>query len=225
MRINRFAISLGVAIGLCILPNLSAVSQEVSDDINPSCAVPTSTMMQRDFDIARLSDLVHLAGALEEYRSTTGRIALANSASAPTYVFIATREQSQYVNETPPYEHTIRDVTDLKAELERVLGRAVEMPFDPQRVPDSKPNFYIYMAIEEYYSLSVHLHEPFSFAKRIANCYHKLDVTSFPDPPAGAWNLSDLLQDQDYISVSERTPNKPGYVEALRTQIREDGAF
>ena len=190
-----------------------------------SCPVPTSPAMQHDFDIARLNDLVYLGSLLEEYRAATGAYPFAVDSSVPTYIHIATREQQESITGGPPYEHRVKDVTELSAELERVLDRSVEMPFDPQRVPDSKPNFYIYMVADGFYYLAVHLHEAFPFSQRVAECYYKVELTNYPRPPAGAWNLMELMTDGDFASAIARTANNPGYVEGLRTQIREDGAF
>lgn len=185
----------------------------------------TSSELQHDLDIARLNDLKVLGGHIESYYRQTGKYPLQGASERPNYVYIATKEQRQYVQGGPPYPHVNTDVAVLIKELERVLGENIEIPFDPQRVPVNKPNFYIYLVTEDSYFLAVHLFEPYPFAKAIAKHYHKLEVTNVELDRPGAWLYSELMANESYISAASTMPNKPGYVEHVRRKLGGKSAF
>jgi len=222
---KRLTSCLGVTAAVIALVSLSVRAQDGLAGTEESCPVPTSTQMQHDFDIARLMDLAYLSEILEAYQSFAGEFPFAGDASVPTYVYIATREQRQTIRGGPPYEHRVREVNELIGELERVLGRALEIPFDPQRSPDSKPSHYVYLIDEDTYYLAVHLHEAFPFARRVDRCYYKLEITNDRNPPDGAWNPADLTRNRDFMAAVDRAPVLGGAVKAIRTQIRDEGAF
>src|SRR5690606_34714874 len=101
-------------------------------------------------------------------------------------------EQQRYVA-APSIEHTTTGIGSLLAELQRVLGDELQLPFDPQRVPVNMPNFYVYMIDGDNWYLTVHLHEAFPFANRLADYYHKQDLTNSEQRGPGQWLRSELL--------------------------------
>ncbi|WP_417764955.1 hypothetical protein [Shewanella chilikensis] len=186
----------------------------------------TSEDLQHDFDIARLNDLEVLSGYIEQYHSITGKYPFQGEVDYPHYVHIATQEQQKYAQGGPPYEHKKTPSSDLLRELVSVLGDEISVPFDPQRMPVNKPNFYIYMVVDDVYFLAVHLHNDFPFAQKVANYYYKVEVTSnaIGNRP-GTWLRADLLSDPQYIEAASAAPIKPGYVEELRNKLGGNDAF
>ena len=137
-----------IAIGALILLGLAAGSYIYSgakDDF------------QHDMDIVRLNDLQKLGGLVEEFRKKTGRYPLAGRANVPNYVHIASKNQKKYTGNKPKYAHEVTALPVFLDELERGLGRKVNLGFDPQQVTRSRPNFYVYMVDKGRYFLAVHL--------------------------------------------------------------------
>jgi hypothetical protein len=186
----------------------------------------TLEALQHDFDIARLKDLDTLSGYIEQYHAQAGKYPFEGDVPYPNYVFIATEEQQQYVRGDPPGEHRKTPAVDFLSEIKAVLGEDVTLPFDPQRVPVNKPNFYIYMVVGDTYFLAVHVHNAFPFAQPVAECYFKVEVTSQLDGNRqGTWPRAELLADPGYVEAVSAAPNRPGYVEDLRQGLGGNAAF
>ena len=182
---------------------------------------------QHDIDIARLNDLKVMGAYVEEYRNVKGRYPFEGEYDVPVYVYIATRGQQKYVKGAPPVEHVRVGVKDFIAELEEGLGTSVLLPFDPQKVPVKKPNFYIYMIDSGTFNLAVHLYSEFSFARKVSEHYFKVEVSNSPNTSYGIWPYEDLLKDKDFIAASSEKPAKPDYVEEMRQKMysQEGGVF
>ncbi len=179
-------------------------------------ASETSEGYQHDMDIARLQDLQTLGNHIEAYHARTGTYPLTPNDDVPTYVLIATEEQ-QPRGGGPPQPHRNGRVQDLEAELERVLAIDVQMPFDPQRVATSgRPNFYIYMVRRGAYHLAVHVHNPFSFARRIGDHHYKVEISNAPNPALNIMPLQQLLANPDFQAAITEPMHRPGYIEELR---------
>jgi hypothetical protein len=180
----------------------------------------TSEDLQHDFGIVRLKDIATLSGYIEKYKEITGKYPFEGEVNIPHYVHIATKEQEQYAKGGPPYEHKKTSVQNFIKELQSKLGNDIQIPFDLQRVPVNKPNFYIYMVISDVYFLAVHVHNDFSFANKIADYYYKVEVTNNPNAKGkGTWLRGELLTNQAYIDATNEKPKKPGYAEELRNKL------
>lgn len=185
----------------------------------------TSESLQHDYDISRLEDLVKLSGHVEEYKKITGSYPYEGDVSIPHYVLIATDEQQKYIKGGPPYEHKSTSARDFVAELRSVLGE-IEVPFDLQRVPTNKPNFYIYNVVEDTYFVAVHVHNDFSFANKVGDFYHKVEVTNQSgNNRKGTWFRSELLAHPEFNAALQAQPYKPGYMDALREKLGGNNAF
>jgi len=186
----------------------------------------TSEALQHDFDIVRLNDLAQLSGYIEQYKEITGKYPFQGQTELPHYVHIATKEQGQYAKGGPPYSHKRSSSQLFVKELMSKLGLEIEIPFDLQRVPVNKPNFYIYMIRGDIYYLAVHVHHDYSFANKIADYYNKVEVTNSPGPKRkGAWLRSELLAYEPYNNARKALPHKPGYTEELRVKLGGNDAF
>ena len=185
----------------------------------------TSEPLQHDFDIARLNDLKNLGGMIEEYKDKTGRYPLEGISNVPNYVHIATKNQQKFVKGKPPYSHKITDVNEFILTLQEVLGNDIKIPFDPQKIPVNKPNFYIYKISGDIYYLAVHVFEEYEFSKNVAKYYNKVEVTNSPQRSKGAWLYDELISNSTFEDAISKTPNKPGYVEQLRNKMGNNNAF
>lgn len=178
----------------------------------------TNDDYQYDADIFRLRHLVHYGELLKKYYERNGAYPLQGDVDYQHYVHIATKEQEP--KGRPPFKHTVTKVNDFKKILKDGVGGEVVFKYDPQRRPDSKPNFYIYMIDGEYYYLAVHLHEDFSFSNKVAPYYNKLEITNNPNPGPGQWNFDNLLNDKDFQSTLNRKPMQEGFFLELEKQMQ-----
>ena len=105
----------------------------------------TSSEYQHDADIVRLNDLEVLWNLVIEYKKKNGKFPLEGESSKPHYVEIATKEQQRVLKGQPPFPIAKTSAKDFQSLLRKELGEGIELPFDPQRVGDSKPALYIYM--------------------------------------------------------------------------------
>jgi len=185
----------------------------------------TSESLQHDLDITRLADLKVLSGHIEKYRELTGKYPFEGAVNIPNYILIATREQQKYAVGGPSYNHKKTPAIDFVSELQEKLGD-IEVPFDLQRVPVNKPNFYIYSIVDDVYFLAVHVHNDFSFANKISDYYYKVEVTNRDSGNRrGTWFRSELLSDPEYNAALQARPFKPGYTDKLRVKLGGNGAF
>lgn len=184
----------------------------------------TNKIYQSDMDIARLNDLKTIGALIEEYRIKKGNYPFEYLSSYPVYVKIATKGQQKYAaQDNPPYKIEDVPVTRFIKELESVLNRKIELPFDPQKVLINKPNFYVYMIHKGIYYLAVHVHNKYDFSRNIASYYNKVEVSNVANPRRNVWIYKELMEHQSFIQIISRTPAKPGYVEELRRKMREEG--
>jgi len=186
----------------------------------------TVSALQYDFDIARLNHLEQISGHIEKYKQITGVYPFQGESKLQNYVYIATQKQQKYTQGGPPYSHKVTHIQALIAELQSKLGHDLQMPFDPQRVPTHKPNFYIYMVEGDRYYLAVHVHNDFPFSNKLANYYNKVEVTNNADRNrTGTWFRDDLINHAAFIKAKQATPNKPGYTEQLLQSLGGNNAF
>lgn len=186
----------------------------------------TSKALQHDFDIARLNDLATLSAHIEKYKEETGKYPFQGETELPHYIHINTKEQEPYASAGPPFSHKRTSAKAFASELISKLGSDIQIPFDLQRVPVNKPNFYIYLITDETYYLAVHLHNDFPFVNKLGDYYSKLEVTNNPGPNRnGTWLRSDLMEHVPYNKARSASPNKPGYVEQLRVKLGGNNAF
>lgn len=185
----------------------------------------TSEALQHDLDLVRLQDLKTLSGFIEKYREQEGRYPFQGETDLPHYVQIATREQQKYLGQGPPYPHKSTTAIKFVAELQAKLG-SIEVPFDLQRVPVNKPNFYIYLITDDVYFLAVHLHNDYSFSSNVSRFYNKVEVTNSEQAVRhGVWLRSELLSHPEYNAALQAEPYKAGYTTQLREKLGGNGAF
>jgi len=185
----------------------------------------TSESLQHDLDLARLHDLITLSGYVEDYKAAVGRYPFEGDSELPNYVTVATEAQQKYTQSKLPFEHKKTSAKEFVTELQSKLGN-IEVPFDLQRVPVNKPNFYIYMVVDDVYFLAVHLHNGYSFTNNISKFYNKVEVTNNPDAVrSGVWLRSELIDNPAYKAALQAQAYKPGYTAQLRNKLGGNNAF
>ncbi|KKK68224.1 hypothetical protein LCGC14_2946200, partial [marine sediment metagenome] len=143
----------------------------------------------------------------------TGKYPFQDQTELPHYVHIATKEQEQYAKGGPPYSHKKSSAQSLANELISKLGPEIEVPFDLQRVPTNKPNFYIYMINEDLYFFAIHVSQYYGFATKINENYYKVEISNNPTKENKAVAFSDLIKNKRFIDVLNSKSSKPGFFE------------
>ena len=185
----------------------------------------TSSEYQHDADIVRLNDLEAMWNLVNEYKKKTGKYPLEGESSKPHYVEIATKQQAAGLNSQPPFPIAKTSPKEFQTILREELGTDVDLPFDPQKVGDSKPALYLYMIQGDRFVLAIHVHEEYSFSKQVGRYYNKIEVSNQAYLPQEIYDGSVLFPTEDYQTSKNRQMHKPGYFEDLRKAIREEGAF
>lgn len=145
-----------------------------------------------------------------------GRYPFQGTESVPVYVLLATPEQMP--RERLPFAHALKSPAEFWAELERVLGRKLERRFDPQRVAQRTPNFYVYAVEGTTFNLVVHLHGDYPFAQKLGPGYSKLAVSNSPNPRLSIWKYSELMQHPPFVEASEQKLAKPEFFASTRSK-------
>lgn len=131
---------------------------------------------QTDADIIRLQHMKKWVDLIEAYHDKTGTYPLQGQTDRKLIVFIATPQQQSYTYQLPGAEHA--SMTTLVSALEQGLGRSINEYYDPQYVPDAKPNYYIYMLDGDDYFFAVHTHQNYAFSRNVAPDYNKVEVSN-----------------------------------------------
>ena len=163
---------------------------------------------QKDADVFRLRHLEYYGSLIEEYRDKTGKVPLQGNADVPIYVHIANDEQVAFTKNGPPQPHKVVSAAAFIATLEAGLGRPIDEFYDPQFRPYKKPNFYIYMVTGNTYFFAVHVSQPFQFAKRIGDAYHKIEISNSANAQNGACDPKLLFDSQEFKFARDQQVDK-----------------
>ncbi len=150
-----------------------------SKNKNEGTPTKTSLEFQKDADIARLKHLKYYGELIGKYYAAKGKYPFQGKESNPIYVYIANDEQKEATKGGPNCQHVVIPLGEFIAEIESVLGHEVAEYYDPQYRGDYKPNFYMYMVSQDAYFFSIHVHQHFSFAKRVSKFYHKVEISNY----------------------------------------------
>jgi len=150
---------------------------EKGNEKNPT---RTSVTFQKDADIVRLEHLKYYGELLGKYHAAKGKYPFQGKESKPIYVHIANDKQEKATKDGPSFAHVVIPFAKFIAEIESALGHEIEEYYDPQYSGDYKPNFYIYKIHKDTYFFAIHVHQPFSFAKKASKFYYKVEITNFP---------------------------------------------
>ncbi|MHC4194437.1 MAG: ankyrin repeat domain-containing protein [Planctomycetota bacterium] len=171
----------------------------------------TSTKFQKDADVIRLRHLKYYGELLEKYHRITGKYPFQGQKGAPVYVHIANDKQIEFTKQGPSYPHTVVPFKGFVKEIELVLGKEINEYYDPQYRPDYKPNFYIYMIHHDTYFFAVHVHQPYPFARKVAEHYYKIELSNHPNPQNQAVSLDQLLNSSEFQAELNRTVSKEAF--------------
>lgn len=141
--------------------------------------IKTSKSFQKDADTIRLKHLKYYGELIEKYYAVKGKYPFQGNNKNPIYVYIANDKQGKAIKEGPDSPHETGPLSDFIAEIEKTLGNKINEYYDPQYGGDYKPNFYIYMIYQDVYFFAIHVHQPFTFAKRISDFYYKVEISNY----------------------------------------------
>jgi len=179
--------------------------------LHSSCTSKTSISFQQDADIIRLKHLKYYGELLSEYNAKKGSYPFQGITNVPVYVHVANDEQIEFTRNGPPYSHEVIPFKKLVEEIESVLGRELKEYYDPQYRPDYKPNFYMYMVVGDTYYFAVHVHQPFSFSKKVAEHYYKIEISNHPNAQNNAKSPQQLFKNPDFIVAMNKPISKAGF--------------
>ncbi len=211
---------------LTVLLSFSSVSNHSSwaadsDLLNSESG--THEGYQHDADIARLKDIKNIGGLIEEYRKKNGHPPLSERSSRKNYVYIASDIQAKTIDHNYD-EIDVTDVREFIAELEKGLGRKIELSFDPQiSRANTKYVFYIYaVKPNQDYALMVFTHNKFSFSGSIAPYNNLIMVGKRSDESSGktkVWPYKKLMKNKAYKQAIKEPMLKPGAFENIRKDV------
>ena len=181
-----------------------------------SCA-SLENQYQRDADLYRISHLIHYGELLSEYYEKANSYPFEGASEKQVQVTIATEEQTQYLEPKSDVVETY-SMDEFRAELERVLGRPIELRFEPQRVPTTMPLYYLYVMEEGEYFFVIHLYHEYPFAAKRGPGFNHVEITNSEIEHAGFWRFSELLADEQFRNVARQHPERSGWFDRLESK-------
>ncbi|GAB5404412.1 MAG: hypothetical protein Aurels2KO_26430 [Aureliella sp.] len=119
---------------------------------------------QHDMDSIRQDDAHQIAYLIREFADKTGNLPFQEQAKhKPFMVLIGhSREHEDHFANDPVLKRDAQWANSflLESKLEKALGRDVQLPRDPQKVPTYAPNVYIYFVSGNQLTVVSHLHHP-----------------------------------------------------------------
>lgn len=171
------------------------------------------TRLRKDADIIRLRHLTYYGRLIEQYYRVAGKYPLQQIMPMPLYIYVANDQQ---VESAKQQEHTgpFADVpfSVFVKQVESVLAKEISEYYDPQYPPDDKPDFYVYTVHNETYHFSVYVRQPYPFARRVAENYYAVEISSDPDPDNKIYSPDQLF-------------NSPGFNKELNRTISNEAFF
>lgn len=106
----------------------------------------TESSYQRAMDPVRIRHIDYVASLISEFSEKTGRMPLADRVQDKRItVFITNRQvKGTYLEQAARLQVVVLSADDLKADLEKGLGRTIDLPSDPQNFASFAPNLYVY---------------------------------------------------------------------------------
>ncbi len=197
-------------------------NEEMEQAIDDMGKMGTSAEYQHDADIVRLNDVKLFGSYLQKYYKIAGHYPLQGASELPVYVHLATKEQEQFTKSGPGHSHTEISLETLIKEMGSVLKEEIIVPFDPQHRPANKPNFYIYMITGDTFYFAVHLHQSYSFTRKVDDYYHKLEISNKPDIGQNILKYDDLLKNKAFTKALEEKMIKPDYFKHVREEQQKE---
>ncbi len=186
----------------------------------------TEAGYQKDADIIRLHHLKYYTNLIEEYKEKTGKYPLQEKImpSFPVYVEIANSWQeadATSYNDAIPFPHYNGADKEFFEELEKGLGRSINQYYDPQKVSNGRPNFYVYLVDEEgNYYFAIHTYSAYPFSYKLAKHYYKVQVTNnLSDNNGKAIYSDDLLPTQSFNKELNKKVSNEEYFTDLENEF------
>jgi hypothetical protein len=138
-----------------------------------ACGNPLEEMYQRDMDRVRIKHVDYLASLTFDFSVKTGRAPLADRLEGKAIEVFVTHRQIDpaILEQAAKLPIVLMSTDDLKADLEKGLGRTINLPSDPQNVATFAPNLYIYHVDDTQACVAGHLYREAPGARRVGNYY------------------------------------------------------
>lgn len=172
--------------------------------------IKSDTEFQKNADIMRLKHIQHYGDLIASYKEKTGYYPFQGLNEIPIYVYVANDEQIEFTEGGPSYSYRWISFREFILELENALGHSVEEFYDPQFRPVNKPNFYMYLIKDDTYYFAVHVHQPFSFARKVAEHYYKIEITNKPTSQNRAISPETLFNSPEFKAEMGKAITREG---------------
>lgn len=186
------------------------------------CSGSAEDDYQSDADIIRLQHFNYYIDLINQYYIEKNEYPFSSQFDAPAYVFIATEKQASYIKDNNPDKHYTIDDSIFFLELEKVLNKEINEKYDPQKVPNGRPNFYIYMIDGYDYFFAVHLANGNTFTKQIGKKYFKIEASNLSSEKYKLYTFQQLLNNNEFIKLFSQSPKKAGFFEDLEEENKKE---
>lgn len=119
---------------------------------------------QRDIDRVRKQHALEMGVIIMDFIQKTGKPPFQDEAKEkPVLVIIGRTPEQEKGYESEPTisrDAIYKRSSELESLLSKELGRNIELPREPQKVPTFAPNVYIYFVTDTQFSVAVHLANP-----------------------------------------------------------------
>jgi hypothetical protein len=138
---------------------------------NESAGAPSKTQIA--YDEKRIADVMTISSFVEEYYQKTGSYPLQSEPKPDLVVSVISKSVPKEIKSSAAYK-------TLEEELEQVLGREINLPFDPEDGENWR--FYQYATDGQVYYVSAFLYHAKPFAKQQGAYHNKMEISSVPCP-------------------------------------------
>lgn len=171
----------------------------------------TSALFQKDADIVRLKHLEYYGNLIENYKEKTGYYPFEKDSNIPVIIYIAHEEQIEFTKGGINEPHKEVAFKEFVTELEHALQISIKEYYDPQYRPDYKPNYYMYMINNATYYFAIHVHQPFPFARKVSDYYHKIEISNHPNNRKRSISPHSLFKHPLFKTESSKPIKKSGF--------------
>lgn len=129
-------------------------------------------------DRIRITHIDYLNTLILEYKDKSGEFPLQSEVKEKDIqVFVTHRKIPNWL-QAQAQQLPIESYTcaQLEADIEKVLGRDIKMPSDPQNVATYAPNIYVYHVTKNWACISGNLYSPTPKTENVNNQYYKYQL-------------------------------------------------
>lgn len=128
---------------------------------------------QNDMDKRRVRDVEYISKIIYEYYQILGKYPLQDKVKNKNITVFLTNKKIEkaFIDQNNEQGFELHSLEEFEKEIEKVLGRELDLPEDPQKVPTYAANFYIYFVNKESASVMGNLYSKNDFTVDAGNYY------------------------------------------------------